>query len=1421
MHSTKDATVTFTAQWSAKSVSCAAGKYLEADTAACTECPANYYCPGGTFTYNGSDLGVNACSALANGFYPNSVAGSSAATDCRTGALSGKYVSAAKATSATNCAANTFKTSHSVAYGSTSSCDSCPANSSSAEGKSSCSCLWGYSVRGASSTTGTACTGNTIVIDYNENGGTAISDQTCTYGSTFTLPASWTSTKTGYHFTIVLADGTEVNPLSQIDCNKTTLGVYSGTTTAVSLKWAPNLYLVEFNANGGSGTMNSQYIEYDSSVLLRENLYTRTGYSFAGWATSADGAVVYSNKAKVQNLSTGETVTLYAKWTANTYTLTYSCGSGVGTPPASATATYDADFKPAANSCSRTGYTFAGWEVSGTSDVKTAGSAFAWKYTENKTFTATWAAKTYTVSFNANGGTGGQSSSVTATYDAKMPTIDTTKPTKMACKFMGWYDNATYTSGKQYYTAAGASARVWDKTANTTLYAGWNCFTVSADNKTDLVYTGSAQSCATTITVKGVDTYGTTYSTSGSGTYSAAIPTITDAGTMIVYYRVSSPDYTAYQGSYECTMKKAENPINLSLTSGTLTIPNSGTFTVNDAQGTLSVKSSDSSVATATVSGTTVTMTPLKGGSTTITVTAAGNSNYNSGSKTYKLTVNKKECPITLEPTSGSVTWSATNTVTDSFIVKNAQGTLSVKSSDTTVATVALADTTVTSTVVKPGSTTITVTSAETDQCLKAEATYPLTVNKANNPISLSATSGSMAYSTTSSFTVNNAQGALSVVSGTTSVATVAISGTKVTITSKASYGTSKITVTAAGNDYYKSGSKTYTVTVNKGIITLDNQGATTAGTAKIYQTYNTNVYLSNWGSAAMTTSANKITVPVKNGYTFGGYYDSTFATQYISDTGFITSAGLTAGKALKANGTWYAKWTANTITIDYVENGGATLANISCKYNESFTLSSTSRTGYTFSGWTIDGESMKAGVSYVCDYVNLGVYSGTAEANAIWKAKDIQITLDKNGGTGTCAGATGTTAGSLSCVYDGTCDLPAWNSSTCNITNSGKILVGWNTKADGTGTNYELGSSAKNIVAGGSIVLYAKWSACSSGYHVSNNQCVGNTITINYVEDGGDEVENITCVYGGNFKMSSTSRTGYTFSGWTIDGKALNAGVSYVCDYINLGVYSGTVDANAIWKEITYTVKYMDGDTELSGLTPTTYTIKSDVLTLLTPYKTGLQFVSWHTDKSLTSASAVSQIAAGSTGNKVFYVKWKDCTAGYACNGSSIVQCTGATYATAGSSSCSNCPTGYTYNTSKGKTSASQCQIRCAGGSFVYTAQQVCSSVSAGYYKGAHIVNYGSSSSRNSCSAGMTTIGYGTGADEAGDCGRILHVDGQKLYLRSVKKTDVSLHVKIGDTIFYGNMVVGSKKMSNDATKTLKIKHNGQTYSVYDDSVN
>ena len=100
------------------------------------------------------------------------------------------------------------------------------------------------------------------------------------------------------------------------------------------------------------------------------------------------------------------------------------------------------------------------------------------------------------------------------------------------------------------------------------------------------------------------------------------------------------------------------------------------------------------------------------------------------------------------------------------------------------------------------------------------------------------------------------------------------------------------------------------------------------------------------------------------------------------------------------------------------------------------------------------------------------------------------------------------------------------------------------------------------------------------------------------------------------------------------------------------------------------------------------------------------------------------------------------------------------------------------------------------------------CVGVGAGYYSAANILT------RNQCPTGLTTIGYGAGADEAGDCGRVMHMGEDKLYLRSTKKTTPSLNVKVGDTTYYGNMTSGTTKGK------LRVKSGTTTYSVHDDSM-
>ena len=94
---------------------------------------------------------------------------------------------------------------------------------------------------------------------------------------------------------------------------------------------APVTYTVSFNANGGTGdAMTAQNYTYDTAQNLTANTYTRTGYSFAGWATSADGDVVYADGGEVSNLATtqGANIDLFAKWTPIDYNIATAAEHG-------------------------------------------------------------------------------------------------------------------------------------------------------------------------------------------------------------------------------------------------------------------------------------------------------------------------------------------------------------------------------------------------------------------------------------------------------------------------------------------------------------------------------------------------------------------------------------------------------------------------------------------------------------------------------------------------------------------------------------------------------------------------------------------------------------------------------------------------------------------------------------------------------------------------------------------------------------------------------------------------------------------------------------------------------------------------------------------------------------------------------------
>ena len=161
------------------------------------------------------------------------------------------------------------------------------------------------------------------------------------------------------------------------------------------------------------------------------------------------------------------------------------------------------------------------------------------------------------------------------------------------------------------------------------------------------------------------------------------------------------------------------------------------------------------------------------------------------------------------------------------------------------------------------------------------------------------------------------------------------------------------------------------------------------------------------------------------------------------------------------------------------------------------------------------------------------------------------------------------------------------------------------------------------------------------------------------------------------------------------------------------------------------------------------------------------------------------------------------------------LILCEDATYMNNGV--CTPCPAGYNANTTAGKTANTQCQIHCDGGSYIATANDTsCSNVGVGYWAAESTINYGSVGTHTACPAGLTTVGYGHGADEENDCGRKLHIDNTVFYTRRNKVTTPSLNfmTENGDTFYL------SLSTTNHNLSRMHANYQGINYTAYDDSL-
>lgn len=139
---------------------------------------------------------------------------------------------------------------------------------------------------------------------YDYDGTTLLETTQFKYGETVTVPEAAAS-RTGYTW-----GGWNIGEVSM----GTSGAAFNAKDHAI---WTANTYTVVFDANGGTGTMDSQSMTYDQPAALMGNSFTREGYTFAGWSLT-DGDVIYADRAQVSNLTADAngSVILYAQWTA-------------------------------------------------------------------------------------------------------------------------------------------------------------------------------------------------------------------------------------------------------------------------------------------------------------------------------------------------------------------------------------------------------------------------------------------------------------------------------------------------------------------------------------------------------------------------------------------------------------------------------------------------------------------------------------------------------------------------------------------------------------------------------------------------------------------------------------------------------------------------------------------------------------------------------------------------------------------------------------------------------------------------------------------------------------------------------------------------------------------------------------------------